>query len=159
MFSHRYYRQRSAVRAIFLKDYRCAIKHLTELNHEVPHQIQTLYLLALSHERLQLSEEAIALLQRALAIDPQHSDSLQLMARALIACQREAQAVAFVQRALAVVLPTPRSPWWMRVLCALKLTFLCPQSESQFFELWAHAFLDQQGVAHSCQRTGECFKS
>ncbi len=154
VFSHRYYQQRRAARAFFLKDYHCAIKHLNALNREVPDQLQTLYLLALSHERLQHTKEAITLSQQALAIDPQHCDSLQLMARTLISCQRETQAVAFVQRALAV-LPKPQTPWWVRFLRSLNLAFLCPQSESSSWREWAHAFLEQQTTAPACPRNSD----
>ena len=156
MFSNRTRLERNATNAFWIKDYRRTINYLRTLNKEAPGNVQTLYMLALCHERLHADEEAISLAQEALSIDPDHFDTLQLIIQGLIKLDRDDEAVVFVEYAL-TVLPKLCPPWWVRALNALRPSspVVRPDAELDAWCDWAQSFLKQ----HREQSTGHLKKT
>ena len=154
-----------AKRTFAFKNYRATVRHLEELLRHVGENPQTLYMLAMCHDRLGQQEHALEHARRALKSDPLHFSTLQLLASLHVRAGTREEAKRYAHRALEQLasrpLAAPHPGGWLSRLLAWIGASPSESSESdltpadQDWAIWARALLEEDDDAAPAYRRRE----
>ncbi len=145
----------SAARAFARKDYARGLGHLQALLERVGENPNTLHAMAICCERIGRDQEALDFAARAIAVDPGHFPSLQVLSQIHFRLEDHRLAVGYVERSLEHI-PAARAGrmlGWGRALQSLLRTRIAGAADDQLGDLppkdrewvrWAREYLQSR---------------